>query len=441
MLHSMMTLLGIKPKTAKKAKRTPRRTFRPGVDSLEDRRMMAVLFVDDNLQQYPTAPFTSIQAAVNAAAPGDIISVAAGTYNESVTIPAAKPRLTLQGTFAGPAHATNPQIAAIVDPAAGVGGIGFNVLANDTTIRGFTVGDINDNTVNAVGIRTDSTVSGFMITSNVVQDNSIGVYPGASGAKLSYLAGNWIRANNDQGPAGQSGVYSDQGARNLLVVSNVITDQNNVAINFAGAAGTQSNIAVESNVVGDVLRPDSGADIIMINTLNSSVSYNVSFNSNTHAIDAAGGNVNLTIRANTVQNAAWTGINVNTVFAGPNIGTQIISNSVTNAGDSGIRLRGGATNSYVFGNTVTGSRGDNAFGVGNGIAIENSNNNRVQSNTVLYNNSNGILVIGSLGNSITGNVALFNGNGFTTYDLNEVSILFANFWSGNTALTRSRPGL
>jgi|GEM_PF-5915288 len=436
MMDSLRKLFGRKAKSAKKAKNSARRTFRPMVDSLEARRLMAVLFVDDNLQQFPAAQYTSIQAAVNAANPGDVIQVFAGKYNESVTIPAAKPRLTLVGSGTGPSFATNPQLASIVDPVAGTGGIGFNVLANDTVIRGFTVGDIDDNTLEAIGIRTDPSISGFNISGNVVTDSSVGVYPGSSGAKASYLVGNWINGNNDAGLVGGSGIYSDQGARNLYVTGNTITDQFNVAINFAGLLGQQNNIRVEGNTVGSSTRDDSGAAILMINTTNSSVTGNVSFQSNTHGIDLGGGNQNLVVRGNSVQNAAWTGINVNSVYAGPNIGTRIESNTVLYAGDSGIRLRGGATNSYVFNNTVQYSQGSGT--TGNGIAIEDSSNNVVQSNRTLYNNNNGILVTGiSAGNTIASNVSLFNG----TFDLNEAGILFANFWYGNTAQTRSRPGL
>ena len=435
MIESLRTLFGMKPKSAKKAKKPARRTFRPTIDSLEDRRLMAVLFVDDDLQQYPAAGYTSIQAAVTAAAPGDLIKVFAGEYDESVTIPAAKPNLTLVGASTGPTFATNPDFASIVDPVAGVNGIGFNVQANNTVIRGFTVGDIDDNTVNAIGIYTAPTTSGYILAANVVTDNSIGIYAGASGARPSYIRANWIYDNNDAGPAGGTGIYSDQGARNLHIMGNTISDQFNTAINFAGVFGQQNNIRIKGNRIGDINRDDSGAAISMINTTNSLVIGNASFQSNTHGIDVAGGNVNLTVSANLVRDASWTGINVNSVYAGPNVGTRIMSNVVRYAGDSGIRLRGGATESYVFNNTVTYSQGTGT--TGNGISIENSNDNVVRSNRSFHNNENGILVIGSSGNTIAYNVALFN----RTFDLNEVSVLFTNDWYGNTARTRSRPGL
>src|SRR5262249_6143715 len=46
----------------------------------------ANILVDDDKAQCPNAGFASIQAAVNAANPGDTIRMCAGTYKEQVTI-------------------------------------------------------------------------------------------------------------------------------------------------------------------------------------------------------------------------------------------------------------------------------------------------------------------------------------------------------------------
>src|SRR5262245_23631107 len=56
------------------------------VDMLEDRIVPSTLFVDDDHAQNPNAAYTSIQAAVNAALPGDTVLVYPGTYQEQVTI-------------------------------------------------------------------------------------------------------------------------------------------------------------------------------------------------------------------------------------------------------------------------------------------------------------------------------------------------------------------
>jgi pectin methylesterase-like acyl-CoA thioesterase len=57
---------------------------RPGFAQDADKKP-SILAVDDKVQR-PTARFTSIQAAVNAAISGDVIPVCAGTYHEQVVI-------------------------------------------------------------------------------------------------------------------------------------------------------------------------------------------------------------------------------------------------------------------------------------------------------------------------------------------------------------------
>src|SRR5947207_1284111 len=75
-----------------------RRTYRPRVESLEDRRLLAVWTVDDSFSGVPcdnsNRKCETIQEAVNAAAAGDTINVKPGTYEENVVVPK---RLTIQG--------------------------------------------------------------------------------------------------------------------------------------------------------------------------------------------------------------------------------------------------------------------------------------------------------------------------------------------------------
>jgi nitrous oxidase accessory protein NosD len=52
----------------------------------EDRDHRPDLLVDDDKVQCPTAAFTSIQEAINAAKPGNLIRVCPGTYNEQLSI-------------------------------------------------------------------------------------------------------------------------------------------------------------------------------------------------------------------------------------------------------------------------------------------------------------------------------------------------------------------
>ena len=71
--------------------------------------------VDDDGADCPSADFTSIQAAVTAAAPGDTIRVCAGVYQEQVQIPAGKDGLKLFSTPTRAAVIKAPPVMATGD--------------------------------------------------------------------------------------------------------------------------------------------------------------------------------------------------------------------------------------------------------------------------------------------------------------------------------------
>src|SRR5947209_6765521 len=82
------------PPPAAPGRRRPLPGYRPRLEVLEERRLLSTLLVDDDKAQFTNAPYTSIQAAVDAAHAGDTIRVAPGTYAESVTV---NKTLTIQG--------------------------------------------------------------------------------------------------------------------------------------------------------------------------------------------------------------------------------------------------------------------------------------------------------------------------------------------------------
>jgi parallel beta-helix repeat protein len=96
--------------------------------------MAATFKVDDDHAQCPDAPFTSIQAAVNAAGQNDTVAVCPGTYTEQVRITShAKDGLKLvatrplQATIQAPAVMTQPNSIVLIDDVNRVTMFGFVV--------------------------------------------------------------------------------------------------------------------------------------------------------------------------------------------------------------------------------------------------------------------------------------------------------------------------
>jgi parallel beta-helix repeat protein len=137
--------------------------------------------VDDDRVQCPTADFTNIQPAINAASSGDTIYVYDGTYNENLAINKA---LTIQA-------ASRP----VID--GGAAGDCISISANNVIISGF---DIR-NGYNGIGGQT----SGSTFSNNVIHDNLN--IPGSAGIGIllwgdndnNTIIGNEICSNDRQG--------------------------------------------------------------------------------------------------------------------------------------------------------------------------------------------------------------------------------------------------
>jgi len=442
----------------KKCLRTTRRSLQ--VESLEDRRMLSrTIFVDDDRNVYRHAQFTSIQAAVNAASPGDLILVGPGTYAESVIV---DKRLTIQGTFAAGSAANNPRVASIVDPpASGTETPGFSFLANKITVQGFTIADLNgDATANGtIGIYTSPTFSSYKIVGNEIKQNSIGIYLNSSGVGTSLVTANRIHDNN-RGlgvlPAAGNAIYSDQGSQKITINANTIRNQGNAAILFTGLIGDvpfavpNNRLNISANVVGDANRDDSGATILLIDVTDSSVKANALFNSNGSGIALAGGCSNITVQANAILSPDFTGVNLANIidFVTPNNNNSILSNSIINAGaggGSGIRIRGDASGNLVRANAITGSiQFDSTPGYGNGITLEDTaHDNRIELNSMSKNARDGIFAdVGTFDNRLNRNTAVLD----KLFDFEDLSIGLgtagtANFWTNNVGQKASPPGL
>jgi nitrous oxidase accessory protein NosD len=204
--------------------------------------------VDDDGAQCPDAQFTSISAAVAAAAPGESIEVCAGVYNESVVV---DKRLSLKGWTQKLDGGDCLDRSRGIDPSkdtlvqGGLLGPGFWVQANEVEITNFTV-QLATNPGNGVGIYLSNAFSKYRIKENLVQDNVFGIYLNSNGVEESQVEVNCVRDNNEPGSASGNGVYSDQGVRHATVKDNTFTGHTNASVIFVGRPGTQSHLQIEA---------------------------------------------------------------------------------------------------------------------------------------------------------------------------------------------------
>jgi len=306
-----------------------------------------VLFVDDDKQQRPNAQFTSIQAAVTAAQPGDTIRVFAGNY-QAVNIPTGKNGLDIEG----------------------VGNREKVIVTGSATAAAFHVAGAKNVDIEGFRINGNGAEFGVLVDqggSASVQGNHI---TSSSGEKLTgALVGIQFGRTNGAGVVLSAGSGDATG--------NVIDSYRKGGV---VVIGTGSN----ADVVGNFIQGAGPTDVIAQNGIQVS--------------DGATG----TVSGNTVfgnkytkEDAEGTGI---IVFQSNGVR---IRNNFAFANDEGILLDG-SDNSIVSGNTSNG----NTF---NGIGVLESDNNQIENNRTLFNGFDGINLETSNNNRVTGNEAAFNG--------------------------------
>lgn len=173
----------------------------------------APLLVDDDLVECPTAGFSTIQAAINAASPGATVSVCAGTYTEDVTV--NKAGLTLVGA--------GIDVSTIIGPHTTGGGDTVLISAPNVTVDGFTItrtgntdvplGSWAANTQNQ-GVNVAAS-TGVTIQNSKLTGNRNGIYVGQSSNNVT------IRRNNIT--FNRTGVHLVDN-HNALIEENFITN-------------------------------------------------------------------------------------------------------------------------------------------------------------------------------------------------------------------------
>jgi parallel beta-helix repeat protein len=395
------------------------------------------LVVDDDRAQCRNAAHTTIQAAVAAASPGDVIRVCPGTYGATTV----DKTLRIDGSTSvregkrclDRASGEDPTRDSIVN--GGAGAPAFRIGANDVEIRDFTV----QNTTNDAGISVPSTHSGTRVHRNLIQENTFGVYLNSSGARASKVERNCFRDNNKPGSAAGNGVYSDQGLRRAHVERNTFSGHTNAAVILVGPLGSQTDVTIERNQLRD------DAPIILAKVSRSVVAHNLSVKSKGSGIFFGGNVTDVRVKKNTIRDCSFTGINLRTdpanfATTAPNTADVIEDNVVAGCGDFGIRLREGASRNLVRNNRV---KGNGTGAEGDGISLENADENVVRGNKSDDNRRDGLRAdSASSGNRIEKNRMAGN----REHDCHDDSTGTgtagtANTWKQNQGATENRAGL
>jgi uncharacterized repeat protein (TIGR01451 family) len=348
------------------------------VEGLEDRRLLATFYVDDTFSvttdtspgglsagdtvtfqagagsahspvaglTFGTNAFTSIQAAVNAAAgtpeANDLILVGSGTFNESVTVNTS---VTLLGNRAGvDAQSRTAVNESIVSGPNGA--TAFYVTANDVTIDGFTVQNATSPNQFGFGVLLGAGTGGHTLRNNIIQDNVVGIGLGSDDTTIS---NNLIIDNNVSGPAGGTGIYSDEFVAggtltNVNITNNTISDNNNAAIVISPSSSAQaaSNITISSNILDE-----NGTGVVLINTVNSTITANEITDSTDAGINLAGGTSGITITNNIIAGGGDEAILISqTTFftTAANANVTINNNSISGNAGAGLQI---ALNAYT----------------------------------------------------------------------------------------------
>lgn len=281
--------------------------------------------------------YTTIQGAVTAAAAGDTISVAAGTYVEYVTIPSTKDGLTLQGAQAGVDARSRSGAETVVSQGRIV------IQADNVTIDGFTVDSSRTTaggTTAASGIFGQN-IEGTQIVNNVVSNNFMGVQIDNSGGTTPAL----IQYNSfvDNTIAGQpnsgTGAFlHGNDAPNFTIADNDFTGHQNAAI----------NAKIRDSLITNNTSSDDSTFLVLINSSSVEVSNNVATGMAGSGLYFGLGVSNLTIENNVIHSGAAQGSGkaairlVTASGSGTTQGFEVTGNSLSGGWDYSVHIASGA---------------------------------------------------------------------------------------------------
>ncbi len=292
------------------------------------------IYVDDD----GTGDFTTIQAALDSASPGDEIVVKPGTYTENVDV---TKNVTIVSESGNPAD-TIVQAASSSDHV-------FHVTADGVKISGFSLTGASDGDS---GIYLDG-VEYCLIENNELSENGHGI--------MLYLSSSNTLNNNTISNNNESGIYLDYSSSNTL--ENNTADSNNHCGIYLGvsSSNTLNNNTASNNDCGILLASSSS------NTLNNNTASNNSYSEGIR-LDSSSSN---TLNNNTASN------NNCGILLSSSSSNNTLSNNTASNNNCGILLSSSSSNNTLSNNTAS----NNYYG----ISLYSSSDNFIYNN--YFNNT------------------------------------------------------
>ncbi len=275
----------------------------------------------------------TIQDAVNhAAAVGDTVRVAAGTYAERVSVLGKS--LALLGARAGEDARGRTGPETIVTHPHGA----LTACGSGTVVDGFTFAGATDSASARAAVVADQDLCGargeLRVENTIVRDSVAGIrVGGVLGVKV--LRRNWIR-DNAVLPEHSNGIYADSPTWNVRVEENRIQGHLSSCVAFLGTG--QQGLRISRN--------DFDRRILLVNATSSTIEGNrCRHGSSDGGLIELGGNVSgVRVERNALRPAAGRAVLVRDANRlGPNSNVQVQRNFIVGPGAVGLEVAAGAS--------------------------------------------------------------------------------------------------
>ncbi len=341
----------------------------------------AVLLVDDDKVQCPTAEFSTIQAAIDAASPGQQIRVCAGSYAEQLNIQKTVLLAADDGVILTPSGLTenangaggdNIAAAILVKNASGVHVTGFRIDGSANGLTGCSPRLVGVLFQDASGFVGHNAIRHFRLNSSLAgcqSGNAIEIETSAGGSSQVTINDNSVDDYQ------KNGITANEAGSSAKIEGNTVTGigstsgaaQNGVQIGF-GAAGTITGNTISNHVWAPCVSAtqcDTNATGILIFESTGVVIGSNSVGNNNIGVFTNGDNTH--IESNHISNS----VVLDGVVLQSN-GDVAISNSIVQSDEAAVALQG--ENNHIISNEFLAA--DIGILIGPGSDTSNHYNNQ-----------------------------------------------------------------